>query len=194
MSGWSEINEFFRKITIYKVRKFFHIKEIHWNNGEGWGQKNNMKELLQLALVVRETWWKAKGEEMRLVWVSQGALMARPWILNLATGKDTLEDSNCKNSSCYWQQWEIMQDKLERSDVCGWEANKEEHHVWHMLSSWSVYKWVGSLMCPLSNFLSTPVLDFKLSRNQKGIGKVIWQQLTAAKSSRLLSKVLGLAG
>jgi len=33
-SRWSEINEFFQEITIYKVRKFFHIKEIHCNNGE----------------------------------------------------------------------------------------------------------------------------------------------------------------
>ena len=169
------------------------MKEIHWNYGERWGQKNNMKESLQLASVVREMWWKARGEEKRLVWVSQGALTARPWILNLATGKETLKDSNCKNSSCYWQQWEIMQDKLERSNVCGWEANKEEHRVWHVLSTCSVNEWVGSLMCPLSNFLSMPVLEFKLSRNQKSIGKVIWQQMTAAKSSHLLPKVLGLA-
>lgn len=49
-------------------------------------------------------------------------------------------------------------------------------------------------MCPLSNFLSTPVLHFNLSRNQKHIGKVIWQQTTAAKSSHLLPKVLGVAG
>lgn len=43
-------------------------------------------------------------------------------------------------------------------------------------------------------FLSTPVLDFNLSRNQRHIGKVIRQQMTAAKSSHLLPKVLGLAG
>lgn len=63
MSTWSAINEFFRKNTIYKVRKFFHMKEIHWNNGERCGQKNNMKKLLQMASVVRERWWKARGNE-----------------------------------------------------------------------------------------------------------------------------------
>lgn len=193
MSGWSEINEFFRKATTYKVRKFFHMKEIPWNNRERWGQNNNTKELLQVASVAREMWWKARGEEMRLVWVSQGALTPGSWIFDLATGKDTLEDSKGKNSSCYWQQWEIIQDKLEISNVCGWEAKKEEHHVRHGLSTCSVYGWVGSLMCPLSNFPSMPVQGFKLSRNQKSTGKAIWQQMTAAKSSHLLPKVLGLA-
>lgn len=86
-----------------------------------------MKELLQLASVVREMWWKAQGDELRLVWVSQGALTTKPWILDLATGEDALKDSNCKNSSCYRQQWEIMQDKLERSNVCGCEAKKEKY-------------------------------------------------------------------
>jgi len=31
-----------------------------------------MKESLQLAPVMREKWWKARGEEMRFVLVSQG--------------------------------------------------------------------------------------------------------------------------
>lgn len=50
-----------------------------------------MKESLQPGSVVTEMWWKARGEEMKLVWISEWALTASAGILNLATGKDTEE-------------------------------------------------------------------------------------------------------
>lgn len=131
---------------------------------------------------------EARREKIRLKWVS------RPWILNLAILKETLKASNGKIRSWYWQQCEIIQDKLGWSSVCSQQSNKGEHHVWYVLSSCLVYKWVRILICPLSNFLSMLVLHFNLSRNQKHIGKVTWQQMTAAKSSHLLPKVSGLAG
>lgn len=52
MSRYPGTYEFFRKSTIYKVRKFSHKNEIHWNSNESWGQKN-VRESLQLTSVMK---------------------------------------------------------------------------------------------------------------------------------------------
>lgn len=120
-------------------------------------------------------WWREWESWGSLAWRLLGAQRVKLCDSESAMGKGTLRDPKCKI-----RLWLLAVKKQ-----CLWLlGQREEHCVLHVLSCCTACE-LASLTCPLSNLLSTPVLDFRLPRNQKSTGKVIWQQMAAAKRSHL---------
>lgn len=148
MSRCSGTYKFFRKSTTYKVRKFSHKKEIHWNNKERWGQKT-MKESLQVASVMRRM--RALGQPgVGIAGDSEGEAL---W-LRLSNGQRYTLGPKVQNKAFAPGSKEAMPTagrpgrKSSMCCICWVVVQSPNWQAWHALcqTSWACLSWISSCL------------------------------------------------
>lgn len=148
MSRYPGTYEFFRKSTIYKVRKFSRKNEIHWNSNESWGQKN-VRESLQLTSVMKGM--RELGQPgVEIAGRSEGEAL---W-LRISNGQRYTQGPKVQNQALATGSEEAMpmavgpEGKSTVCCTCWAVAPPVNWQAWHALcqTSWARLSWISGCL------------------------------------------------